>query len=141
MLTWRADRSRIYPPLADALDALLSGAPHSWYAISGERSLEEQERLFVAYQAWLKGKGPMAGRAAPPGMSAHNPRGTPPFGMAVDLALDVEPTPGLQPSWDRRLPGWEWLRSAIPPDHPTLLHGRAFGDWPHVEWRAWRTIG
>lgn len=145
MLTWRTDRSRIFPPLAHALDDLLGSAPHSYYAISGERSNEEQADLYekwIAYQWYLQGgpPAPFAGKAAPPGMSAHNPRGTPPFGCAVDLALDIDALPGLQPSWDKRLPGWKYLAAAIPESHATLKHGRSFGDWPHVEWKAWKKI-
>lgn len=79
------------------------------------------------------------------GNSSHN------WGCAVDVAVDADLLrPGLQPDWDptrdtdpatpgEQPDGWYWLKSALA-GHPLLRHGEEWGDWPHIEWRAWRKV-
>jgi hypothetical protein len=85
-------------------------------------------RLFVCRAGrWVPKKGP---RAAPAGKSAHN------YGLAIDVALDGAPQPGLQMCWSTAHAGWRWLKAATVP-HPRLKNGWSFGDWPHVEKYRW----
>ena len=49
------------------------------HVISGDRSFEEQKRLYDKYIAYREGRGPFANVAAPPGKSDHN------TGNALDL--------------------------------------------------------
>jgi len=124
MIVWRANPLGVDRAFREDVEQLLQPSPHTWYILSGARSLTEQAALWAAYQAG----GP---RAAPPGQSAHN------FGLAVDVVADIEPAPGLQPSWDIRKPAWIWLAAAVDA-HPRLHHGRHFGDWPHIERVNWK---
>lgn len=125
MITWRADRGALDLAFAADVEALLTASPWAWWVISGRRTLAEQTRLWQVYQAG----GP---RAAPPGRSAHN------YGLAVDLALDMDPLAlGLQPSWKvAKSRGWLWLRDAAAA-HPRLASGWRYGDWPHLERVRW----
>lgn len=123
-VVWRADPALLDPVFRDDVQAFLDRSPHAWFVLSGYRSMEEQRVLWEKYQQG----GP---KAAPPGRSAHN------FGLAVDVVLDVDAEkPGLQPSWDRHLPGWLWLKAASIP-HPRLRGGWRFGDWPHLQSTRW----
>ena len=128
MIVWRkvARRDALDPVFRDDVEALLTNSPYTWYALSGYRSLDEQAAL---YQTYLAG-GPLA---APPGKSAHN------FGLAVDVVLDSSDRDGLQPSWQTNAEGWRWLAAAVDA-HPTLRHGRHFGDWPHLERKGWKVL-
>ncbi len=104
---------------------LLEESPYTWYITSGFRSTDEQAKLHLLY---LAGKG---GKAAPPGLSAHN------FGLAVDVVLDDSEKPGLQMLWNVKLAGWIWLKVAVK-RHPRLHSGLVFGDWPHIERYQWK---
>ena len=133
MIVWRdADPRDLEPTFAADVDTFLRDSRWTWYVVSGFRSLKEQAKLWLAYKAHLDGTGPPAPRAAPPGKSAHN------YGLAIDVVLDTDDgKPGLQPSWDRRLPAWVSLKTRSLP-HPRLKHGWSFGDWPHIERFNWR---
>lgn len=125
MLTWRADPSLLDPVFRADVEAFLGGSKYSWYVLSGFRSMEEQRVLWEAYRFH---HGP---RAAPPGRSAHN------YGLAVDVVLDADAEkPGLQPSWDTKLPAWLWLKAASIP-RPRIRGGWRFGDWPHLQSTRW----
>lgn len=139
---WRASPDGLEPMFRGDVHYFLDRRPETWYVLEALRSLErsaELYRAFRAYRDFLRGIGPPAPpapRAAPPGESPHN------FGLAVDVALDVnEGLPGLQPSWDVTLPAWINLRLAIIP-HPRLSSGANFRtgdkDWPHIERFRWR---
>lgn len=126
MLTWRADPALLDPTFRADVEAFLEGSKYSWYVLSGFRSDAEQKVLWEAYR--FRG-GP---RAAPPGRSAHN------AGLAVDVVLDADALkPGLQPSWDTKLPAWLWLKAASIP-HPRIRGGWRFGDWPHLQSTRWK---
>jgi hypothetical protein len=77
-----------------------------------------------------KGRVVCGPKAAPGGKSAHN------FGLAIDVALDGAPLPGLQMTWNTNSAGWRWLKANTVP-HPRLKNGWSFGDWPHVERYRW----
>lgn len=124
-VVWRCSSLQLDEGFRRDVHAMLDGSPFSWYIVSGYRSMSEQTTLYEKYK---KG-GP---RAAPPGQSAHN------FGLAVDVVLDADKErPGLQPSWDTKLPGWLWLKAACA-THPRLKSGWSFSDWPHLESSGWR---
>ena len=124
-VVWRCSPAGLRTEFWYDVDKLLESLPDTWYVVSGHRSLAEQQELYDKYLAG----GP---KAAPPGRSAHN------FGMAVDVVLDVDgDKPGLQPSWDTKLPAWLRLRAACF-KHPRLKNGWSFGDWPHIERFNWR---
>lgn len=128
MIIWRADPALLHPGFRTDVEQFLEASRWTWYVLSTYRSMEEQRRLWENYK--YRG-GP---RAAPPGRSAHN------FGMAVDVVLDADSVkPGLQPSWDTKLPAWLWLKMATIP-HPRLRGGWRFGDWPHIERVGWPTV-
>lgn len=127
-VVWRCSREGLDPGFASDVDILLASSPHSWYVLEGYRSLERSKALYEAYKA---GRGPIA---APPGQSAHN------YGLAVDVVLDTDPRPGLQPSWVTSLAGWLWLRATVV-KHPRLSTGSMWPrkkDWPHIERYRWR---
>jgi hypothetical protein len=124
------------------LEVTLNSDPACWYVLEGMRSMERSAQLYAAYQAWLAykaGHGPQvppAPRAAPPGSSAHN------YGFAVDVVLDIDAAPGLQPSWDvQKYAEWSRLRRAVEAN-ARLVTGADFKvgdpDWPHIEWKTWR---
>lgn len=122
---WRCSAAGLRGDFWYDVDKLLADLPDTWYVLSGYRSMEEQQEL---YEKYLAG-GP---KAAPPGRSAHN------YGLAVDVVLDADgDKPGLQPSWDTKLPAWLRLR-AVCYKHPRLKNGWSFGDWPHIERFNWR---
>lgn len=129
---WRkADPALLDPLFREAVDDLLSTSPYHWVIDRGFASHAEQAALYAKWVAFREGRGPAAGKAAPPGKSAHN------VGMAVDVHLDTDPTtPGLQPSWNTALAGWQWLRAACK-THPVIENGWWFGDWPHLQRRDW----
>jgi hypothetical protein len=128
MIVWRkaARRDQLQPAFLRDVEELLTPGPYTWYVLSGWRSTAEQAQLWAIYQAG----GP---RAAPAGRSAHE------YGLAIDVVLDSSDRPGLQPSWVTNAAGWQWLAAQVT-DHPTLVHGRTFGDWPHLERRGWRVV-
>jgi len=125
-VTWRVDPMGLRQPFRDDVTLLLALSPYAWTVTYGLRTLAEQEALFKKYQAG----GP---RAAPPGKSPHN------FGLAIDVALDGSPDPGLQPDWDTTHAGWVWLFDAIFA-HPRLHSGKSFHDADHVEAVGWKAI-
>lgn len=129
MIVWtRIDKGAIDPRLVAALEKQLGCSAFHYWALSGYRSIEEQR---ILYRRWLA-REPGAGKAAPPGMSAHNYR------KAVDFVVDVDPKkPGLQPSWNIKLAAWLHLKLMVQL-HPDLRHGSDFGDFPHVEWKTWK---
>lgn len=139
MIDWRTvDRYTLEPVFRRDVEQLLTDSPHWWRVTSGYRSLAAQKVLrdrYLAYRAFKAGTGPsapFAGKAARPGMSAHN------YGLAIDVVPDgwVD-VPGFQPDWQPN-PGdaWYWLATAIDL-HPRLRHGRHFADWPHIQRLAW----
>lgn len=125
----RVDRSLLYPAFARSLEAVLErchARGHDYYVTSGTRLYDAQAAL---YERHLKG-GP---RASPPGLSAHQ------YGLAVDVAPDGSPAPGLQPDYspaayqvlaeEVRVAGLTWggdFRSGRP-------------DRPHVQWPGYVT--
>lgn len=139
-LHWRGvDPLRLDKVFLTDILALFEPCPFHFTVTYGLRTREEQRRLYeahLAYLAYIRGTGPkapFAGKAAPPGMSAHE------FGMAIDVALDGDPAkPGLQPTWNVKMAGWVWLAAKCFP-HPRLKHGSRFSsqDWPHVERYKW----
>jgi hypothetical protein len=126
MIIWgRVDPVLLQPHFRADVEAFLAESPHTWYVTEGFRSIERSDQLYALYKA---GKGP---RAAPGGKSAHN------FGLAIDVALDNDDRPGLQPTWDVRMAGWAWLKARSVP-HPRLKNGWSFSDWPHIERYKWQ---
>lgn len=123
---WRVPKSGLKLPFRYDVDKLLDESPWPWVVTYGYRSLEEQKALYDIYLAG-------GAKAAPPGKSPHN------FGLAVDVALDGEPAPGLQPDWVLSHPGWVWLFDAVF-DHPRLHSGRDFGDSDHIEAVNWKAL-
>ena len=139
MILWRCDRLLLHPQFREDVTSLLEPMPVMWVATRGKATLAEQEKLWrawLAYRAYLRGEGPpapFAGKAAPPGESAHN------YGCGLDVVPDGDPIrPGIQPDWTPS-PGdaWHDLAAAID-EHPRLRHGRRFGDWPHIEKLHWK---
>ena len=125
MIVWRSvDPSKLEPVFRADIVQLLQPSDWTWYILYGYRSLEEQAKLWVAYQ----NGGP---KAAPAGKSPHN------FGLAVDLVPDADPlTPGLQPDWSTTTAAWEWLFGRIK-QHPRLHSGVSFRDPDHIEKLGW----
>lgn len=129
MITWRVDRGKLNEDFGNEVDFLLSKSPFSWFVTQGWRSSLEQAELHAAY---LQG-GPVA---AAPGKSAHE------FGMAVDVALDLDPVAhGLQPDWNIKHPGWAWLFSALK-NNAFLESGAYFPtfDGDHIQRRNWKSF-
>lgn len=125
MLYWRKFDPRLLDAQFEAdIRAFFESLPGDWYVTAGHRTRREQSKLYEIY----KNGGP---KAAPPGKSAHN------YGLAIDVVLDCDPDKGLQPSWNIKLKQWLVLKSRLL-THPTLEHGSAFGDWPHIQRRHWR---
>lgn len=118
----RLNLDLLYPPFRAVVFEVAARARalgHDYVATHGFRSIEEQQRLFVA---WGQGKG---GRAAPGGRSAHN------YGLAVDFCADAdEAKPGLQPDW--REPAYDVLGECA--QALGLVWGNSFNDSPHVQW-------
>ena len=136
-LVWRTvDPARLDPAFRAAVIDLFARLPDRYVVTHGARTLEEQSALYTAWMAY-KRRGftpPVAGKAAPPGRSAHN------FGMAIDVVVDADPTTErLEPTWDTKVSGWVRLKLALA-GHPLLSHGWWFGDWPHIEWRGWKAL-
>jgi peptidoglycan L-alanyl-D-glutamate endopeptidase CwlK len=93
-----------------------------FWSIYGFRSFAEQAKLRDAY---LNRKG---GRAAPPGLSAHQ------YGLADDSCLDGDNiAPGLQPRWDA--PGYADLGAELAKQG--LVWGGGFGDMPHANFAGY----
>lgn len=132
---WRCDVFELDPTFRVDVTKLLNDSPYAWVVLCGYRSLEWQRQLWESYRFGTvrsDGKRVFGAKAAPPGKSAHN------YGMAVDVVLDLDPAkPGLQPSWDTKLGGWLWLKSATLA-HPRLKGGWSFDDWPHIERYRWQ---
>jgi hypothetical protein len=133
------DLTQVHPQFLADVRSILDPSPVLWLITRATATLAEQERLWrawLAYRAYLRGEGPpapFAGKAVPPGESAHN------YGQAVDVVPDGDPTrPGVQPDWTPTLGDpWHDLAAAID-SHPRLRHGRRFGDWPHIEAVRWK---
>lgn len=142
MLIWgKVDRAALEPKFLNDLHDLLAPAPYDYYVSCGYRSIEESNRLYDEYVngvvlgrtadgTIIRGvKGP---RAAPGGKSPHN------YGLAIDVSLDGDKDkPGLQPTWNTKLAGWTWLKTAVF-KHPRLHSLWNIGDWPHIERLNWR---
>ena len=163
-LFWRGIATdHLYPPFVEDVQKLLTESPFDWYVTEGYRSIERSNLLYDEYTngcivrtpggllACLTGepdaefsvshqyqrikdakgrvlRGP---KAAPGGKSAHN------YGLAIDVALDGDPKPGLQMLWNTGSAGWRWLKTSTVP-HPRLKNGWSFGDWPHIERYKWQ---
>lgn len=85
----RIDTSKLWPPFVKLIETLMSRTV-PYYAISGYRSVEEQNGLFAQGRT----KPGKIVTNAKGGQSLHN------FGCAVDFAFDTdEAVPGLQPGW------------------------------------------
>lgn len=121
----RIDPTKLYPPFASALAALLADAMTQgaqFWAISGFRTYGEQTAL------WQQGRtspGKVVTHAMG-GQSAHN------FGIAADLCRDgVVDRAGLQP--DYKPESYEILRE-LAPRHGLVWGGSwKFRDTPHVQ--------
>ena len=118
----RIDLDRCYFPFVERAILVLAACRargQDYFPTFGFRSFRQQEQL---YQAWREAKG---GKAAPPGLSAHN------YGLAWDLCADGDrDRGGLQPSWDLKrykILGEETERLG-------LVWGGRFGDSPHIQW-------
>jgi peptidoglycan LD-endopeptidase CwlK len=147
MLVWRTiDPTTLRPPFRAAIELLFKDSPHRWIVTWGVRTAEQQNRLYgqgrTASQLALVGLDPRFAAPTLPkvtnatfGQSPHN------FGLAIDVALDADPsTERLEPDWTPGPDdGWAWLKAQTPKTHPTLKGGWTFGDWPHIEWRNWRS--
>ena len=121
----RVDLDLLYLPYLERVLRALARAKARgahYYATRGTDSFEEQARLHGLY---LAGKG---GKAAPPGMSAHQ------FGIGLDFASDADTRkPGLQltpESW--KAPAFKILIEEI--EREGLVSGASFDDAPHVQW-------
>jgi len=118
---YRADPALIYPPFLEVICTVLSrcmvrGA--HYYATSGFRSYEEQEKRHKAYKA---GTGTRASEA---GRSAHQ------YGCAIDFAPDGDlDTPGLQAKWAKSY--YEVLIEEC--EREGLVNGHTFNDAPHCQ--------
>lgn len=91
-LVKRIDLDRLYPPFLDRVLAVLAACEKQgsvYVALHGWRSRTEQAALY--FQGRTR-SGPIVTDARP-GWSAHN------YGIAVDVALDGNSAPGLQPDW------------------------------------------
>jgi hypothetical protein len=125
-LIWRdVSKEGLHPGFLADVEAFFAQAPHDFYVTEAYRSPERSAKLYAAYKA---GTGP---KAAPAGKSAHN------FGLAIDVALDGDPKPGLQMLWNTSHKGWLWLKVEMF-KHPRLKNGNTFGDWPHCEVYKWQ---
>lgn len=154
-LYWRSiSKDGLKPDFLADVEEFLSASPFDWYVTEGYRSPERSARLYDEYKNGVvqrdergvpvldatgavvrkrnmaTGKIVYGPRAAPAGRSAHN------FGLAVDVALDGDPKPGLQMLWDTKHAGWLWLKTKSIL-HPRLKNGWSFGDWPHLERFKW----
>jgi hypothetical protein len=138
------DLEELDPVFRERVLDVIVPSKYGWAIVSGYRSIAEQKVLYTKYQRWLKelrqaeqenrppNEGLRAGKAAPPGKSAHN------FRKAIDVVLDRDDNkPGLQPTWDITLPGWLWLRTTIGMTKG-LKSGWTFRDWPHIEDVSWK---
>lgn len=125
LLLSRIDSTKLYPPFASALAAMLDEAMRAgaqFWAISGFRAYAEQQALYDQGRA-TPGKVVSNAKA---GESAHN------FGIAVDLCRDgLVDRAGLQP--DYKPEAYEMLRELAP--KYGLVWGGAwkFRDNPHVQ--------
>lgn len=125
---WKVDRSLVYPPFAEHVDALLSVDPATWVVTYGFRTHEEQDAL---YQKYLAG-GP---KAAPPGHSAHEGAGRPGTALAVDVTLVVNG----RDDWNYAHPDWRRLVASVRASR--YLHSLDdIGDTDHIEMVNWRSI-
>lgn len=93
-LVTRINLDLLYPPFLEGLLNLMAKCRdqgHVFYAVSGFRSIEDQEQKYSIGRT-------KEGRRitnAPGGYSMHN------YGIACDLALDGDLNkPGLQPDWE-----------------------------------------
>lgn len=125
LLLSRIDPTKLYPPFAKALVAMLEESLSQgaqFFAISGFRTYGEQTAL------WQQGRtapGKVVTNAMG-GQSAHN------FGIAVDLCRDgLLDRAGLQP--DYKPESYEILRE-LAPKHGLVWGGSwKFRDTPHVQ--------
>lgn len=125
ILLARIDTTKLYPPFAAALKAMLDDAFQqgiSYWAVSGFRTYGEQMAL------WQQGRtspGPVVTRAKG-GESAHN------FGIAVDLCRDgIINRAGLQA--DYKPESYEML-AVLAPAYGLVWGGSwAHPDRPHVQ--------
>lgn len=122
----KVDPTLLEPEFAQDVLKLLRESPYTWLGTEGFRSIERSNKLYAAYQADPH----HAPRAAPGGKSAHN------FGLAIDVALDGSPAPGIQMDWTTAHEGWQWLIEAVG-QHPRLHSLYKVGDWPHIEKVNW----
>lgn len=138
--TQRADKKDLDAQFCYDVNKFLSESPYNWYVTFGYRSIELQAKLYAAYLAYDKylhhggPKVPFAGKAAPPGKSAHN------FGMAVDVVWDSDSLhDGLQPGWNTKAKAWIWLKVNVY-KHPRLHSLWSIGDWGHIERYKWYNL-
>lgn len=154
---WRnISQAGLEPKFLEDVQHLLHCSPYDWYVTEAFRSFERSAFLYDEYKNGrilkdehgqpvrdvagdyvrirdASGKIVKGVRAAPAGRSAHN------YGMAIDVALDGSPKPGLQMLWDVNSKGWQWLKATTVP-HPRLKNGWSFGDWPHIERYNWKKL-
>lgn len=125
-LTKRVDMKVLYPPLVKKIEQLLLACQArglDYYAISGLRTVKEQDELFA--QGRTK-PGAIVTNARG-GQSGHN------FGAAVDLCPDKDMLrAGLQPDWSE--PSFKILGEEAA-KIPGLEHGGKwkFKDLPHLQ--------
>lgn len=104
-LVTRINLDKLWPPLLEKmldLAAACQDAGRDYFAISGYRSVEAQDKL---YRQGRTEPGPIVTRARG-GSSMHN------FGMAVDFALDGNTKlAGLQPDWQNNKGQYDLLAS------------------------------
>lgn len=124
----RVDPKGFDPRFLAALIKRLEPLKTLWLVTYGRRSTAEQAAL---YQTFLAG-GP---KAAPPGLSPHE------YGLAADVALDIDGKVGGAVSWDTKKYAKQWngLWAAVDAS-PELHSGRFFGDGDHIEMVKWRRV-
>lgn len=128
MISWgHVDPTGVTEEFRQALQATLEPLPDLWLVTHGFRSTAEQAALYAKYKAG----GP---RAAPPGLSPHE------YGMAIDVALDIDGKMGGQVTWNTEAEPFKgaWGRLWAAVDASAILHsGRYFHDPDHIERTKW----
>lgn len=119
----RIDLDWLMPEFRDRLLEVIAqckGRGVNYVATAGFRSYSTQMQLWKQGRV-LPGKIVTNARG---GESSHN------FGLAVDFVADIDPAPGVQPSW--KASDYDVLHEEC--GKAGLHHGRGYGDDPHVSW-------
>lgn len=130
----RIDKSKLYPVFLELIKTLLINCEkrgHTFFAISGYRSPEEQSKLYSQGRT-LAGKIVTNAKAFE---SFHN------FGLAVDLChdLDHNKETGLQPDWNMA-PYKILQEEANKLGLTSGLDFKTFPEGPHVQFKTNKTL-